>query len=176
VPTDSAAAAPFDAEAVKAAYLINFIRFTAWPEGDPAPEAPFAIGVSGNRALEDELIRLADRQLVRERRVRVVRIKGVHDLDGLHLAYFAAAAPLAPDMLDAREALPLLLRRPVLTVSDAPDFSERGGIIRLYRESGALRFEIAPEAAHRARLLLSSRLLALARIHRETPPETPAPR
>lgn len=170
------AAAPFAAEVVKAAYLVNFIRFTEWPGETPVPGSPYTIGIAGNRALEDELIRLSDRQLIRGRRIRVVRLKSAHDLDGLHVAYFDQGAAAQAETLPAHEALPLLQRRPVLTVSDAGDFTERGGIVRLYREDGALRFEIAPDAAREAGLVLSSRLLALARIHRGEPTAPPPPK
>lgn len=161
----STAAAALSPEAVKAAFLVNFVRFTDWPKGNPAEVAPYSIGVSGNRQLEDELIRLADRQLVRGHRLRIVRIKSPADLAGLHVAYFDNATAEI-EGVPAREALSLLRARPVLTVSDGPGFLVSGGIIRIFREDKALRFEIAPEAAREAGLVLSSRLLALANIYR----------
>lgn len=175
-PAAANASAAFSAEAVKAAYLVNFIRFTDWPEGGPAEDAPFIVGVSGNRPVEDELIRLADRQLVRGHRLRVVRLRLARDLEGVHVAFIDADAETELDALPPREALAILAGRPVLTVSDAPGFLEAGGIVGLYREASALRFAIAPAAARRSGLVISSRLLALARIHREdtaSPPPEP---
>ena len=58
---------------------------------------------------------------------------------------------------------------PVLTVSDAEEFTKRGGIIQFFVESGKMRFRINARAAKRARLLLSSRLLALADVVDEEP-------
>jgi hypothetical protein len=168
----ASASAPYAAETIKAAYLANFVRFTDWPPGIPGTDQPFVVGVSGNRLLEDELIRLADRQLIRGHRLRIVRLRVPRDLEGIHVAFFDAAAESQLENLSSREALPLLGERPVLTVSDAPSFLERGGIVSLYREDSALRFAIAPEAARLSGLSISSRLLALARIHR-TPPEQP---
>ncbi len=56
-------------------------------------------------------------------------------------------------------------KRPVLTVADSPTFLEQGGIINVFAgDEGRLRFEIAPRHASDAGLVLSSRLLALARI------------
>lgn len=169
-PPAPATSPAFAAETVKAAYLVNFIRFTEWPS-PPAPDAPFVIGIAGNRALEDELIRLADRQLVRGRRLRVVRVRSARDLEPLHLAFFDVAADAVPDMPSAREFLPLLQRRPVLTVSDSPAFLGHGGMVQFYREESALRFAIAPDRARAVGLVISSRLLALALIHREEPSE-----
>jgi hypothetical protein len=161
----STTAAALSPEAVKAAFLVNFVRFTDWPKGNPAEIAPYSIGVSGNRQIEDELIRLADRQLVRGHRLRIVRIKSPADLAGLHVAYFDTATAEIEGM-PGHEALALLRTRPVLTISDDPGFLAAGGIIRIFREGKAVRFEIAPQAAREAGLVLSSRLLALASIYR----------
>jgi hypothetical protein len=169
------AASHYAAVAVKAAYLVNFIRFTDWPETALPPDAPILVGVSGDRALEDELIRFADRQTVLGRRLRIHRLRNTKDLEGLHLAFFKSDAPPGEHLV-WREALAPLHHRPVLTVSDHADFTSAGGMIRLYLENNALRFEIAPDAARASGLLLSSRLLALARIRRAEPvPSAPAP-
>lgn len=168
-----ASSTPFAAEAVRAAYLVNFIRFTEWPADALPPTGPFVIGIAGSRALEDEIIRLADRQLIRERRLRVVRIKAPRDLDACHVVYFDPSMQAGEEpSLTAAEALPLLRDRPVLTVSESSDFLARGGVINLYRDGGNLRFEISPDTARARGLVLSSRLLALARIVHPPAPDT----
>ncbi len=164
-------AVPVSAEALKAAFLVNFVRFADWPAGTPGDFIPYSIGISGNRQLEDELIRLADRQLVRGHRIRVVRINSLADLAGLHVAYFDQEANES-EGISAREALPLLRARPVLTVSNSPDFLAAGGMIRIFREEKALRFDISAETARDSGLVLSSRLLALARPRLPGPPQT----
>jgi hypothetical protein len=55
---------------------------------------------------------------------------------------------------------------PVLTVSDGKDFSQAGGIIELFVESGRMRFAINMDAAEGSGLRLSSRLLGLAKVTR----------
>lgn len=149
-PDATTPAAAFAPEAVKAAYLVNFVRFTEWPAGRPASDAPYVIGISGNRPLEDELIRLADRQLVRGHRLRIVRLRALHDLEDVHLAYFESAAESATEAISADEALPFLRRHPVLTVSDSPGFLPLGGVVNFYRDGAALRFEVSPGAAREA--------------------------
>ena len=170
------AATPFfAAEAVRAAYVVNFIRFTDWPA--PFDEGPVIIGVSGSRPLEDELIRLADRQSVAGRPLRVVRIKNLRDLAGCHVVYFARGdSPGEEPPPSVASALAILRDQPVLTVSEDPAFLGLGGIINLYREDDKLRFEIAPDTARESRLVLSSRLLKLARIVRGPAIPAPAPR
>jgi hypothetical protein len=52
----------------------------------------------------------------------------------------------------------------VLTVGDTEGFAERGGIINLVKDGNRLSFEINPEAAQRAGLVMSSKLLFLGKI------------
>jgi hypothetical protein len=56
---------------------------------------------------------------------------------------------------------------PVLTVSDADAFAKRGGIVQIFVEGGKMKFRINVRSARRARLALSSRLLALAELVNE---------
>ena len=57
---------------------------------------------------------------------------------------------------------------PVFTVGDGEKFAERGGVAQLVLENDRMRFTINTAAAQRARLTLSSRLLSLASIVKET--------
>lgn len=65
----------------------------------------------------------------------------------------------------------------MLTVSDADTFASIGGIVQVLVENGKMRFRINPRSAKRARLQLSSRLLALAELVEEevSRPEIAAP-
>ena len=51
----------------------------------------------------------------------------------------------------------------MLTISDVEGFTELGGIAQFFFEHGQLRFSVQLESAKRARLQISSRLLALAK-------------
>jgi hypothetical protein len=53
---------------------------------------------------------------------------------------------------------------PVLTVGETMDFLEQGGIVSFILEEGRVRFEMSPDAANRHGLMISSRLLRLARV------------
>ena len=59
-------------------------------------------------------------------------------------------------------------RRTVLTVSDLPDFARSGGMIGLVEQEGRIRFEINVKAAQQSRFKISSQLLKLAKIIRES--------
>jgi hypothetical protein len=85
----------------------------------------------------------------------------------LGAATLAACHLLYASGLDATRSAVLLesiKRTPVFTVSDLDEFTELGGVAHLFVENGTMRFAINPEAAQRAGLHLSSKLLSLARI------------
>lgn len=156
----------YGVEAVQAVFLLNFIRFTDWPAEALPDRAPFVVGVAGSRALEDELLSLAEKQTVRDRRIRVIRIKTALDLAGCHVLYInPIPAPGEETAPGAAELLPHVRNQPVLTVSSSPSFLSQGGIVNLRPgENGKLRFDIALEPARANGLVMNSRLLALARI------------
>lgn len=62
---------------------------------------------------------------------------------------------------------------PVLTISDTPQFVERGGMIGLVIEGERVRFEANLEPAQRGNLRLSSQLLKLARSVKGSPGAKP---
>jgi len=61
-----------------------------------------------------------------------------------------------------REVLAGLDKAAVLTVSDIPQFSQRGGMIQFVQESNKIRFEVNLASAEDAGLTLSSELLKVA--------------
>lgn len=161
------AAGTYRPEAVHAVLLVNFIRFTDWPSEALPANAPIVIGVAGSRALEDELIRLAEKQGERSQRIHVVRVVTVRQLEGCHVLYVSPVSqPGEESSSPVEELLSHVRNKPVLTVSASPDFLTKGGIVNFYqdRETNSVRFAIAPATARASGLQLSSRLLALARI------------
>jgi hypothetical protein len=68
------------------------------------------------------------------------------------------------------EILAGLKRRPLLTVSDADGFAQRGGIIRFVTDRSRIRLQLNLEAAEAAHLTISSKLLRVAEIVTRTGP------
>jgi uncharacterized protein DUF4154 len=137
---------------VKAAYLYNFVKFIEWP--DATRQGPLTICIAENnpfgKALDD---------LVRG-----------ESIDGRAIAARVVSAPqpdchvvFVPRGVAAGEYLRTARNAPVLTVGESADFVAQGGIINFVRDAGMIRFEIDQDAARRAGLQISSRLLRLAR-------------
>jgi hypothetical protein len=63
--------------------------------------------------------------------------------------------------------LKALREKSILTIGDAENFTDAGGIIRFFIEDNKERFEVNTLAAERAHLEISSKLLKLAKIVRK---------
>lgn len=163
----------YSADAVRAAYLVNFIRFTEWPASSDT-DGPIIIGVAGSRELEDYLWKTTDGKSLNGRRVRILRLAVPNDAAQCHLIYINPTPSRAESVpVSTQEWLQAVKGRPVLTVSQLNTFLREGGIINFYTEGNRLHFEISPDAADAAGLRLSSRLLALAKVVRTEPSSPP---
>ena len=137
---------------VKAAYLYNFVKFVEWPAA--ARTGPLTICVAGRSPFGGTLDDIVRGESMDGRRVAVRTIQAPQA--DCHVVF-------VPQGVGAGEYLRAARSAPVLTVGEDPDFIAEGGIINFVRDAGMVRFEIDQEAARRARLQISSRLLRLAR-------------
>lgn len=139
---------------VKAEFLVNFLKYVEWP----AASGPLVLCVAGQNPFGDLLETIARRERIGGREV-VTRV--VLEPDAQCTAVFIPKTANRTAYLRAAQA------GPTLTVGEAPDFLARGGIINFTEHEGDVRFEISTEAARRANLVISSRLLRLALPERE---------
>ncbi|HZE88863.1 MAG TPA: YfiR family protein [Verrucomicrobiae bacterium] len=145
---------------VKAAFILNFVRFVEWPPpADGAPGRPLEILVLGNSPIDEPLQETLRGQTVMGRPLTVTRIEGNDRVDGCHILFIGRSESPRLD-----EILKRLQGRCILTVGEAEGFAEAGGVINFTAEQNKVRFEINPDAAQRAGLRISSKLLSLARI------------
>ena len=153
----------YSADAVRAAYLVNFIQFAEWPSRPS--DAPLTIGVANNRELEDRLIKITEGRVFQgSKKVRIRRLNSPADAVECQLIYIHPAQRTDTSPFSSVDWIQAVRGLPVLTVAEEEGFLLKGGMINLYAENNNLRFEIAPKAAEDAGLKLSSRLLAIARI------------
>jgi hypothetical protein len=145
--------------AVKAAFLYNFAKFAEWPA--LAPGAAITLCVVGDDQIASALVETVRGQNISGHALEVWHPQDPATWRSCHLLFLKQAeAKRAAGGLGAIKTLP------VLTVSDGKDFSQTGGIIELFVESGRMRFAINVDAADGAGLRLSSRLLGLAKVTR----------
>jgi hypothetical protein len=150
----AAAQAPVEA-AVKAAYIYRFLEYVAWPaESFKGPEDAITIGVTQEDEIAAELRRIARDRTMQNRKLAVASVRPERD-PAVHVLYVAAADVAKLVKTPTRQ-------RPVLIVSDAADGLEHGATINFVQTEGRIKFEVSLEAAQRAGLTISARLLALA--------------
>ena len=164
----SAAAILLEAQGVStpgltAAFLFNFVKFTTWPADGLREGSPIVICVDGNEPVAGALVQLTKDKTVEGHALAIRRTDLERPLTECHVVYAAS--------LNANRAQELIRStsgHPILTVSDLEDFAERGGVANFFIDGGRMRFAVNPDAADRARLRISSKLLALAKVVRDS--------
>ncbi|HBA88897.1 MAG TPA: DUF4154 domain-containing protein [Geobacter sp.] len=147
---------------VKAAMVFNIAKYVEWPtESLAAGSSPLIVCSIGRgpfaAALERYQGKTAMGHPLALRRLAPGEEPGechVLVISGIEKRYLAGILEQAR-------------KRPVLSVSDLPDFAQAGGIIGLVEQEGKVRFEINMKTARQSRVKISSQLLKLSRILRE---------
>lgn len=157
-----AAAATTSDASVKAAFVFNFAKFTEWPA--LAPGAPLVACIAGDDGIADAMATIVRGETVGGHAIQVRQPQDSSFWGECQVLFVG-------DSENRRFAasVPALRTQRILTVSDRKDFSRSGGIVELYTEQGRLRFAINLDAADRAGLRLSARLLGLAKVVRDGP-------
>jgi hypothetical protein len=143
--------------AVKAAFLYKFLGYVEWPPQALAADAPYVIGVAGADDVAAELERIGASRTINGRRLVVRRLGEGETPRGLQVLFVGRSQS------EVREMLRSVSRRGVLTVTDADRGLELGSVINLVTADNHVAFEISLEAAERAGLDISSRMLSVAR-------------
>lgn len=145
---------------IKAAFLYNFAKFIEWPETAlPTAADTFTICVWGETELAEAANRVLRDKQVQGRTVVARALRAPEEARACHVLFLnRLEEPLAASAWNMAKTLP------ILTVGETDRFLVAGGIIKLLVEDGKLRFEISPQAAARAQLKISSKLLKLGRI------------
>ncbi|MBI4205736.1 MAG: YfiR family protein [Betaproteobacteria bacterium] len=143
---------------IKAAFLYKFTGYVEWPKSSfKDPDSPITIGILGADEIADELRRIVSGRSVQNRGLTVAAINKENDLTGVHVLFIGREATARlPRLIEAAR------QRPILIVTDAADGLERGSIINFVMVKRRVQFEIAVDAAEKAGLTLSSRLLSVA--------------
>jgi YfiR/HmsC-like len=143
---------------VKATYLYNFARFVEWPAKiATAKSDSFAICVLGQDPFGKILDDTVAGETIGSKAVLAKRLSKPQDAVSCRVLYISSSE-------DSRlkEILALLEKAGVLTVSDIPQFSRRGGMIQFVLDGNKIRFEVNLASAEDAGLSLSSELLKVA--------------
>ncbi len=140
---------------VKAAFVLNFMKFTAWQTGPVTASKTIVLCATDSHPLAGQLHELEGRE-VRDLQVRVVH-RTADDSPPCDVIFVTRIDDATLNALRREVAA-----RPILTISDQTGFLEQGGMIEIKLVDGRTRFDINLLAARAAGLTLSSQLLQLA--------------
>ena len=148
---------------IKAAFLYNFTLYAEWPASAfESSEAPFVLAIAGADPFGDELDAAVRGKTVRGRVIDIRRYPSAADVTECHLLFVTNAEVKSFDQILKR-----FRDSPLLTVAESESFTKSGGVIRFFVEQNKVHFEVNTDAAARAKLKLSSKLLSLARVVRD---------
>ena len=156
---DSQAQAPkANAYQVQAAYLYNFGKFVKWPTVAPSHQSgTFAICVLDGDPFGDTLQSTLPGESVGGKPVVIKRLSKPEDAVACRILFISSAQGK-----NLTAILTAIDQTSVLTVSDMPNFSKRGGMIQFVLEGNRIRFEINLESAEKSHLVFASELLKVA--------------
>ena len=143
---------------VKAAYLYNFGRFIEWPANvAPAKTGSFNICVLGEDPFGPALDATLGGETIGSQKVAARRISSPRESGDCRILFISST-----EANRLNKIIESVDKTAVLTVSDAPQFSQHGGMIQFVLEGNRIRFEVNLSATQRAGLTLSSELLKVA--------------
>lgn len=153
-------AAPFEDHEVKAALLLKILRFVDWPAATFDEQNEFVACGLGRDELSLELATRVPKEGVAGRSAIWRELDPaalVSDSSSCHFLYFASE-----EASQLRKWNTSAQRQPILLIGAWPGFLEAGGMLNFLTEEKKVRFEVHLERAHRHRLELSAKVLALA--------------
>jgi hypothetical protein len=159
-----ASAQSASAPALTAAFLYSFAKFTEWPADVIAAGDPLVLCVVNDGAVVEMLADLTKGRSIDGHALVVLTMKP--DWTSLPSCRLLFTSGL--DVKRSAALLESVAGKPVLTVSDSDKFTQLGGVAQLVVDKGTMGFSVNLDAMHRARILLSSKLLSLARIVKDT--------
>ncbi len=145
---------------VKSGFLLNFAKFVKWPEeAFESEEAPMVFGIYGDTRVADYLKESTRKRRCQGRAIEIRSCDQTADIKGCHVLFVARSAGA-----DLQELVVATGKASVLVIGDDEDTCRRGAAIGFFVHERKIRFAIHVDAARRARLELSSRLLKLGKI------------
>jgi hypothetical protein len=155
---------------VKAAFIYNFTQFISWPDDAFADgQAPFVAVVVGDPdpflgALDDAM----NGKNVGGRPIVVRHVATVDQVATCQCVFIHF------DLLQQQasgKTLDQFKNQPVLVIVETDEWMQACGVIELFLEDGHMRFKIDPDVVRADRLVVSAKLMQLARIfHRGDKP------
>jgi hypothetical protein len=122
------------------------------------------IGFAGSRPTGEVLQKLLDGKTSDTHLIRVLLYPSKDELKRCNIVYLTD-----PVEKENKNLLEILKAKNVLTVGESPEFTRAGGVVSLVKAGDQIQIQVNMNAAQRAGIKISSRLLNLAVIVHERP-------
>jgi hypothetical protein len=143
---------------VKAAFLFNFAKFVEWPpEAFAGTNSPIVLGILGKNVFGNDLEKTIRDRKVNNHAFQFTNFTSIADATNCHILFISPS-----EKENFSKIINGLHNASTLTVSETEGFIKAGGMINFKFEGNNIRFEISDEAAKKAGLKISSKLLSLA--------------
>jgi hypothetical protein len=144
---------------VKAAFVFNFAKFVEWPpDAFTDGGAPLVLGIIGDDPFGSAIEQTINGRTVNGRRLIIKRFRQSDNLRACHILLISSS-----ERKQLTKIIDSINEASILTIGETPQFTQQGGVIKFVIQEDKLRFEINAAAAGRARLKISSKLLALSK-------------
>lgn len=141
---------------LKAAYILNFARYAAWPASTLAdPRAPLVVCLSGQGAAD--IARQLQSRAAGSHPLELRTISRIEEAEACHALYIGAN-----ERSHQSAWLNRLRDQAILTIGDSASFLADGGMINLLLVGRNIRFEVNLAATRHSGMSLHPRMLALA--------------
>jgi len=142
---------------VKAAFLLNFMKFVAWPPGALGNAgSPLSICILGDDPFGKDIDQIVEGETIGGRPVAIERVRKLPLPRSCNVLFVSRSEKDISEMMSG-------LPPGVLTVSDRDRFLQEGGMIAFVIADRRVRFDINQAAAMRASLTMNPLMLAVAR-------------
>jgi len=143
---------------VEAAFLRNFAHYVTWPPDAFADApSPWHICILGNDPFGDVLDNTLAGRAEQGRSFEILRADTLNELPNCQIVFIAYQ-----DAAKRRAALTALKNLPILTVSDAPEFLQEGGIIQ-FHVGDRVEMTINLDQSRSASLTIQTKMLEVSR-------------
>jgi hypothetical protein len=150
---------------VKAAFLLNFVRFAEWPASTFADsDQPIVIAILGDDPFDPKVLDGLAKKTVNGRTLSIRHLKSVGELGVCNVLFVGRLKDK-----DVESLLVAIKGRAILTVGDGPRFLKAGGMIQFCLIDDKIRFEVNLEQVEASSIKLSAKLLGVAQIVRIKP-------
>ena len=142
---------------IKAAFLFNFAKFVDWPpETYATPASPIVIGVLGDNVFGNNLERTISGKTINNRPLLYKVCHSMLEATNCQILFICPSEKgKFPKIMEG------LHGASILTVSETDQFISAGGMVNFFIDANKIRFEINDEAAKKAGLKISSKLMSL---------------